>query len=78
MADKSKCENCIFFQKQRKAMVGRPPKETAVGECRKHPPAVTWVSIAHGADVDRFTGWPSVDGNDWCGEFCGSISNDPN
>lgn len=54
------CASCEFFRQSEEVEL------EVIGHCNRLPPAV-FVDT----DGDVCTGWPTVTGDDWCGEFRG-------
>lgn len=64
------CRSCFFFMAF--LSTNRSERDTA-GTCRRNPPI-----IHPTADDNDFSGfWPSVSGDDWCGEFVAAPTEEP-
>ena len=65
MHAKDQCQLCTFFKKTKQVGDYAVEEVKIYGECHRHAPQPIVNSNQYVADTD----WPSVSGEDFCGEF---------
>lgn len=62
------CRTCAFAQKKDVVRVGEMEMTTTFN-CRRNPPQIVTGKVNAISFAESHTEWPTVSGDDWCGEY---------